>query len=206
MKGKEKQRAEDEERNGLLEIPFDPGQCFDGHIGELGEPQRRDLQDEVGAFTRDDTGGQVSTRNRMAGSCRSRSGVESGKSGKHAKDHSQLGGARDPEGQKEGDDGPVFLRLEDPGGQGGHGVTAKSQDHGQNGLAVEAHPLEDLVGHHRQPGQVPRILHEPEDEEETAHNGQYDGNGVSQGHGEKPIRTDEKVVKKEDGTKAGSNG
>ena len=74
MKAKEDEGAQDEEGNGFLQVPFDSSQGFDHDIGEQGDPQRRDLEDEIGTFTRNDPGGQIATTTRMpARSERSRS-------------------------------------------------------------------------------------------------------------------------------------
>ncbi len=41
----------------------------------------------------------------------------------------------------------------------------------------------------------------PKIEKETTHNGQDDGDGIGEGHGDDPVRTDEEFLKKWDGNK-----
>ncbi len=112
----------------------------------------------------------------------------------HREDDAQLRRARDAQGQEEGGQHPLLARGQDPGGEGGHGVAAQAQDHGQHGLAVEAHDPEDPVAHHREAREVARVLEDREGGEERGHDGQDDGEAVGEAHGDEAVLPHEQVA------------
>ena len=54
----EEQRAQHEERERLAQVPLHPRQRLHEHVAELGDAQRRELEDEVGAAPGDDPRGE----------------------------------------------------------------------------------------------------------------------------------------------------
>ncbi len=163
----------------------------------LGEAERRQLENEVAALPRQDSGRQPAHgEDHRQHHARPDGEAQRGAAAQHRHDHRELRGARDAEGQEEDDDEALLGRLEDAGRQGRHRVAPETQHHGEHGLAVQPHPLEDLVHHHREPGEIPRVLEQAEGEEEGSDDGKHQGQGVGERHGDQAVRTHEQIAER----------
>ncbi len=169
--------------------------CFQEHVPGGGQAEGWNLQDESRAFSRHHERAQSSRRKEHGAQAAEPNG-EGGQRqpAQHSHDHPELGRARHRQGEEERGDEPVAPRLQNARRQDRHGAAAEAENHGEHGLAAQAHELEDPVYHDGQARQIAGILQDAEGEEERGGDGQNDGEGVREGHGDDPVRPHEHVA------------
>ena len=93
----------------------------------------------------------------------------------------------------------IFLfRVQHARGERGHSITSESEYHGKHRLAVQTHHAEHSVQHHRRAaGTLNLPAHRKT--KECGHNGKYQSQRVSDGHGEHTVFADDHFLQELDG-------
>ncbi len=181
----------------LAQVPLDPGERLAGEVPRRGKPQRGDLHDEIRVLARDHARREVPDRDdHREENAGPDQGRLPGQGRQHPQDDPELRRAGHAQGQEQDHDQPLPARAEDPGRHRGHRVAAQAQDHRHDGAPVQAHQAERLVGHDREPGQIPRVLEHAEGEEEGRHDRQNDRDRVGQAHRDEPVGARHQVREK----------